>query len=418
MKSSNTSRQFEQLNMPSMTCLSNEILLMTFELLPKMTLRKVSQVCRNFHDMATPILFRAIDLSIYPIIDLDNRQQPSHWPIFAQWILVLQWRFAKQIALNPVYASFVRTFKWTMGLEHHFECHDRGIKEDFDLNLIYFMFTNLTKATHINIDTGCRLPEAIPQLPALFPAAKHINLGGKMHYTLATSILHGESKTSLISLTLDNIVEGGLIYDPETKQSVRFLRSEASFARSQHCFAFKEMWPANRPPKQILPGPMRRLLTSASFQRRCRGLQYLCLRKQGQQHPGQYLPSRELTHDLDVYDEWAFFIRIIKPKVLLMAHLGSLEQQYYWKKFRLPSHQNQNVIEPMDAAFRGRLSPVLMQPWEGLKRLEVHGVDRRVLPTSLERFDGVDVIIDEEVLPCWNAEAGANMTCMTRAAIE
>lgn len=357
--------------------------------------------------MAIPILFRAIDLSIYPIIDLDNRQQPSHWPIFAQWILVLQWRFAKQIALNPSYASSVRTFSWTMGLEHHFECRDRGIREDFDLNLIYFMFTNLTKATHINIDTGCRLPEAIPRLPALFPAAKHIHLGGKMHYTLASSILHGDSKTSLISLTLDNIVEGGLIYDPETKQSVRFLRDEASFARSQFCFAFKEMWPANRPPKQILPGPMRRLLTSASFQNRCRGLQYLCLRKQGQQHPGQCFPSKELTHDLDVYDEWALFIRIVRPKVLQIAHLGSLKLNYYRKNIitHLLSRRIQNHVEPMDEAFRDRLLPVLMHPWQDLERLEIRGVNRRVLPASLERLNGVEVIVDEEVLPCWNAEA-------------
>ncbi len=46
---------------------------------------------------------------------------------------------------------------------------------------------------------------------------------------------------------------------------------------------------------------MRRLLTP-SLQRRCQQLRYLCLRKQGQQHLDQKLPST-LSHDNEIYDE-------------------------------------------------------------------------------------------------------------------
>lgn len=342
--------------------------------------------------MAIPILFRAIDLSVYPIIDLHDRQRPSHWPVFAQQILVLQWRFAKQIALRPSYASFVRTFNWTMGLEHHFDCCDRGITEAFDLTLIYSMFTHLTKTTHINIDTGSRLPKGIPRLPTLFPATQHIHLGGRMHYTLASSILHGDSEVPLISLTLDNIVEGGLIYDPETKQS----SSPQHYASDRiPSYTTEEIWPANGPPKQVLPGSMRRLLTSASFQNRCRGLQYLCLQKQGRQSPGQWFPK---WHEDDVYDEWAMFIRIVKPKVLVIAHLGGLRRHHY-------GMDAPYILQPKDKTFRDRLLPVLMEPWEGLERLEVRGVNRRALPTPLEGLKGVDVTVDEKVQPWWNAEA-------------
>ena len=90
--------------------------------------------------------------------------------------------------------------------------------------------------------------------------------------------------------------------------------------------------------------------------------------------------------------------------MLQIAHLGSLE---YWRKFgsHLLSRRIQNVVEPMDEAFRDRLLPVLMHPWQDLERLEIKGVNRRILPASLERLNGVDVVFDEEVLPCWNAEA-------------
>ena len=62
-------------------------------------------------------------------------------------------------------------------------------------------------------------------------------------------------------------------------------------------------------------------------------------------------------------------------------------------------------VAPMDKRFRDIVLPVLKDGWPGLKMVEVRGVEINVL-TELQNLEGVEVVVDEEVEPCYNGMVG------------
>ncbi len=195
---------------------------MVLELLPKPALKKTSQASHYMHTLSIPILFRFIDISVKPTIDIYNPGCPRSWLTNIYDTFVNQWRFAQQLLRKPGYASYVRSFTWTMDIEKLQRpfgwIDDRRVVWEPKMDSL--MFALLEKATAIDIDTGNRHPDPLSPLQPLFPSAQHIRLGGKMHHALASAILHGPDKAPLHSLTLNNVLERGLL---RAKTAFRFL---------------------------------------------------------------------------------------------------------------------------------------------------------------------------------------------------
>ncbi len=147
---------------------------------------------------------------------------------------------------------------------------------------------------------------------------------------------------------------------------------------------------------------MQRLLTP-SLQRRCQHIRYICLRKQGQQHPDQKLPGT-LSHDNEIYDEWVAFIRIVQPHILVIAHGGDIHPPWSgvktWSWVHPPLQLQWPEIAPMDEKFRETLLPLLREGWPGLERIATRGGN---VLEDLEDMECVIVDVDERVESCWNA---------------
>jgi len=152
-------------------------------------------------------------------------------------------------------------------------------------------------------------------------------------------------------------------------------------------------------------------LLNSSLKLRCRHLQYLSLRKQGQQFPVQTRPS-PVTYEDAVYHEWAAFIQAIRPPTLVLAHGGATDSTCNGMptvasrgvRFR-PGLQLHGATALMDELFRDILMPILQAGWPGLTRLTVQGVSKSVLG-GLSDLQDVQITIDETVKWCWNGTVG------------
>jgi hypothetical protein len=396
---------------------SEELWIIILASLPKSDLKRLCRVSKHLHALIIPILYQVIDLSIHHL-----EAMPSSDPRIAR-IHAQQFLFVSQVLLKPEFGSYVQSFTWTMSLYMRRQLPE-WIKDKRVLWTVedtYRMFSLLYKARHVDLDTGAKHVERVPVLPSLFPSATSIRLGGKMHFALATAILHGANKASLTSLSLNNVQEGGLLSSGANflnHMPTRFNpNGKVDFA------TFRENWPKDSLPVQVAPGSMRRLLTS-SLQSRCRHLRYLFLCKQGQQHrtqgqphPFQSGPS-SLTYEDDVYYEWASFLWATHPNIVIFAHGGVARPKPLLLSNRyscnipllipppIPARYMQlSDLAPMDKRFRDIVLPVLKDGWPRLKKVEVRGVNIKVL-TELKNLEGVEVVIDKEVRACYNGMVG------------
>lgn len=398
--------------------LSNELCISIFGHLPKSALKIASQVSWRFHELCIPILYHTIDLSFHnyePVPQMTtNSPGFSRWPTNMQSIQVTQDLFILQLLKKPQYARFVRDFTWTLGIQYCAPVAG-GCNRDTGLwprlsKEVYDMLALLDRATRIDIDGGPYHFNSLELLgltthPSLFQGARNIRIGGKMHYALASAILHGEGKAPLTSLEINNLQEGGLLSTGENF-SLRVYRHGSERREYVDLSTFVEDWPLDSVPRQVGPGIMRRLL-NASLRGRCQHLRHLSLRKQGQQLPHQELPS-DLTHDDDVYREWVAFILEVRPASLLLAHCG---YTFPPKSITTKSPQENLRLDgraPMDKRFRAFVLPILKQGWRGLTRLEIKGVSKNGLEV-LGNLDSVEAIIDENLPWIYNATVGVSL---------
>ena len=387
--------------------LSEDVLLLIFEALPRSSLRTVSQTSKAFHGLAISVLYRSVNFSAKPVTD---KHRVSGRIIDA--LHVRQWRFTQQILRKPSYGKMVRSFTWTMGLEGQTRLAFL-IGEHWDEEAIYTMFNYLISATHISINTRRWSPSIIPHFPALSPSATHVRLNGKFTYAFVSSILHNPAATPLFSLILDNVVECGLIQDPVTKHPMIVTRCGNAVEDSERLSQVPENWSPGSLPLQVRPSCMRRLLTPLLL-RRSRQLRYLVLLKQGHQHLDQIFPSAKYTFDRDVYDEWASFISAVRPRELLIGHLRDVKWPYNGKPYVRgcmtlePEPIRWPVIAPMDEYLRDIVVPVLKRGWAGLERIEIKGANKMALEGLEPRgnLSGVNVVIDEEMDSAWTATVG------------
>jgi hypothetical protein len=306
------------------------------------------------------ILFQNVDASLhhYKIPDGCSSADFSwiHWDCGV--VTDRQDRILKQLSQSPRYASFVPSFTWTMGLVRP----EAGVSRCDALKQLHpypHMFELLQNVTIVDIDTGFMRVPPVPHSVDLFPKASKVQLGGVMPYSLAAAILHGNDRAPLKSLILFNVIEIGQLGVDD--HNIDTLARQSGQSRYIDPADIEEEWPVNAMPVTVRPGCMRRLLT-AQFQRRCQSLVYLLLRKQGQQHSQQQLPS-DVTFDDEVYKEWADFIPATKPQHLKLEYGGTTEPPVSTRHkspgLGIQSCLTHEETTPMDLRFQKHLSPVL-----------------------------------------------------------
>jgi hypothetical protein len=384
--------------------LSDELVVMILKLLRAPNLRHLSQTCRSLHTLGLSILFQRVDLSLHN--QNLSLHRPHEFTPICKKLRIRQYLFVQQLLQTPHYATHIRTFFWTMAGSANpwwtrFEYAGKEVTLSSDE--IYRMFSLLQEVTYVDIDTGYTHRSGPTVLPSLFPQAKHIRLGGKMHYAFASAILHGPGKAPLDYLELNNVQEGGL------------LESGANFRWVGHIDLanFEEIWPEGHLPIQVVPGTMRRLMTP-EFQLRCTNLRTLSLRKQGQQMDAVgYFPSH-LTHEDDVYQEWAAFIDKIRPQYISFANLGRDEWPYNGSEeprscgLRLGHVVRLPDVAPMDLRFQRFLWPLLRDGWKNLKLVSIFGVSEKVLLDRVHGAGNHDLIVDERLGYCENGVVGGH----------
>ena len=383
---------------------SADVWLIVFESLQKPALRRVSRSSRSMHALTIPSLYRIINMSINSAIGISNFRSVRSWPANLQNLLVQQWRFVQQILEKPEYASYVRSFTWTMGLENMRRLPPwvKDKEAIWKPETIYAMFALLDKATTVIVETGTWRPGTSPLLPPLFPAAQKISLGGIMHHDLASAILHGPDKAPLHSLTIKNVFEGGLLCGGAIHRFWRAISegnawpTQASSDRIEYHSAVRVDRPVYSLPAQFTPDCIQQLL-APSFLHRCRHLAFLHLEKRDPHDLYQGLLS-PIHHDRDVFIEWAALLRAVRPKAVLIADDGYIFQTW---GFAI-SRQRQCPATPprcvalMSRDFRTVLLPALQNGWPGLERGELRGVSRSALGT-VDELESIAIEVADAV---------------------
>ena len=262
----------------------------------------------------------------------------GRWP----YVIQRQAQVVRAILENPDYARFVKEFSWTL----QFVVSDR---QDWPYNE---MLTEVRR-----VDLAFRYsetdPHRYPDTQSLFPKATHLRLVGKTHYSIVTAILHGE-KAKLMSLCLNNLQDEGQLENGSPFSS--------RFFRETPLDMLHERWPVDERRGVVLPGPMRRILPQ--LEHRCSSLKKLTLRKVGHELP--QLEDFYSKGDEEVYDEWASFIRAVKPPILTVEQ--GRDARWWWsgseRLGRRPapiSPPPARNMPPMNERFRKRLLPSLIE---------------------------------------------------------
>lgn len=290
-----------------------------------------------------------------------------------------------QLSRKPEYGLYVRSFKWTLGLETgHSPYHILlpswidGSRFRWAPELVYKTFHLLSHVHSIDIGGTSTRYHHFPDMGPLFPRARKIRLRGNMDYVLAWDILHGEHKAFITSLSLHDVhLEDYLASDVDTPSGVT---------------------------------NMRRLFQIPSLHQRSQNIRSLFLCKLGQQHPVQK-DTGVLLHDEEVYREWAKFISVVEPTNLVLAHSG-LPHAPWNGRPRLPTclvfvgapqgPPPWPLVSPMNELFRDVVLPTLVKPWPRFSNLEIRGVQRGVLQGLTNSLPNCSLQVDEGLGSCWH----------------
>ena len=283
------------LNQNLLAKVADEIWVSILAHLPKSSLLKTSRTSKRLRTLSIPLLYNEVDMSLhdhepYKLNFADNgTSQP--WTTYGpseddiQRTLKKQCRLILQLLRRREYGAYVRSFRWTMGLEIHHRLLPRWLEGgsfQWDSDQVYKVFSLLDQTLSVDIGGGTIHNYPPLLVGSLFPRARNIRLRGNLHYKLAWDILSGENKAALTSLSLHDLQAGGMFSPGED------FPLEMNNHADPSCLIPR--WENTGRPKgyqsgreEDLTGPanMRRLLTIPSLQKRCQNIQYLFLSKQG-----------------------------------------------------------------------------------------------------------------------------------------
>lgn len=386
--------------LPTMEKHTNPVLLVPSELwllishqLPIPARKNLAQASKHFHRICLPLLYQSVDLSVHHFRPETNEKNfiVKRWPDNLQETLGRQSLFMRQLLENPQYAQMVHSFTWTMGL-HRISALPDWAEEDgsspfHNLENVYTLFQTLEQATHVDVDGGPIHPYPSISLPPLFPNARKLRVGGQMHYSLASAILHGPHKAPLESLSIYSLHERGR------------LRSGQNFTESDDAPPLEEDWPEDSLPIQVGPGTMRRIFTPELTVRCVHHLQNLTVTQLQTTLPRFFgiIPPQWQNFELDIHRECASFIRSVKPPLLGLRYLSICPDLAWALQIRFPIQTS--VMPPSKVfGFDGVFWPLLSEGWSGLKEIHLSNVNPNAIPLPQGVSDAKDVLYEPNLL--------------------
>lgn len=355
-------------------------------------LSRLTGASKSLHAVLSPHLYRYIDLSVHNIPPVTEKGEKHIAPCPPQ-LLDRQRAFMRLILHHkPEYASWVRSFTWTMCLHRAYVT--KAVVPEDELDSVVQFFSQLDRVLSIDIDGGsahCYPPKPVPPL---FPAASHIRLSGQMHYGLAAAILHSLEKTPLKTLDICNLHERGHTQSGQNYQAppIQEGYNWGLAAWDENAAEpIKEDWPAGSLPKQVPPGPMRHLLND-QLVARCTSLESLALCQVSIEmlHAYELLPPGWYYPGLEIHEEWASFIQAVRPRHLIIqyddvsATIRS-ELKTLWRKNTCRGNL------PYHGDFDQKLLPLLKEGWPGLQRLEL-------TYWLIAEMDMLDLVVRDETI--------------------
>ena len=191
--------------------MNNDIFLHILDWLPPATLSSVCRLSHDANEIATPHLYRSVDLTVDDASPLaaDTDIDPS------ETLVQKQLRFLDTLSGHPEYSSLVRQFAWTAGLLR--DQDEAELREEVPyVTPELHLFESLARATNVSIKSSIPWVESNPmasnasasaECDALFPEARSVEVGGRMNDTLAKSMLQRKRRASLRSLRVDYLPE-------------------------------------------------------------------------------------------------------------------------------------------------------------------------------------------------------------------
>jgi hypothetical protein len=154
---------------------------------PKATLLSICQTSRSLHTQVIPVLYHTIDLSIHAPPD-DNIVSFR----YRRRIYEKQYMFTRQIMSKPEYGQYVRSLKWTLGVEYgqiwSVACYDHGnlAPASWQAERVVWrssehvgkLFEGLTQVVNLDVEWANRMGGilAVPEGRKLFPTVQRVNL--------------------------------------------------------------------------------------------------------------------------------------------------------------------------------------------------------------------------------------------------
>ncbi|KAK2813859.1 hypothetical protein FQN50_000260 [Emmonsiellopsis sp. PD_5] len=197
----------------------------------KRTLCDLGLVCRIFRHLTLPVLLSTVDLSFH---NTGRVLTAKYHPLT---LLPRQRLFIRLISSCPDFASYVRSFTWTL-----LWIGDKG-NEDSQINAneLWDVFSRLTNVHQLDLASlhcGSQTSYVHGTPPRLFPAVTHLRLVGWMHRGLVDAIVTSLNPKTLRSLDLHYLQDEGALPDgtPIDKRLARF-----HARNSRNCGDFRDI---------------------------------------------------------------------------------------------------------------------------------------------------------------------------------
>ncbi|KAE9368283.1 hypothetical protein N431DRAFT_428127 [Stipitochalara longipes BDJ] len=360
---------------------------------PKSTLLSICQTSPSLHTQVIPVLYHTIDFSTHTppegvTISFRGRRK----------IYEGQYLFVRQISLMPEYGQYVRSLKWTIGVENEqvwsvaldnsgfrAPTSSHGERVVWSSGNVGKLFERLTEVVNLDIEcaNGVGVAMTVSEGKDLFPAVQKVNLGATSD---ASYFLSGAGIMPLSVLNLGPYLAGR----PDFSGLTHNANSSRSTIRSK----------SKKYPDILHP----------SFQLRCKGLHTLSVTL-------QHLDVRSEVRDF--YAALATFILDIRPRSFIFNLVGMNGKPLLQPMSPLLRHKGDTcphchgamVVGPNGALthwhslstvtmtnvipehFQVELLPVLMTGWEGLQRVEVRGVMKMLLVDMRKELSGRGIML-------------------------
>jgi hypothetical protein len=179
----------------------------------------LSQTCKDLRLRCVPQLYREVDLSSHNIGRFpeheDDKFRPEQWTHMDDFhrpenLLSLQRSFLRTMCQFPEYASYIRSFSWTLIWYDQHEEQDGLTEIDYQTWAVFSRMERVEKLDLAAIPGDKGLDDYCREVPPiLFPRVTDLRLVGWFPHSLAVNIFNSINVSKLHSLQLDALQEEG-----------------------------------------------------------------------------------------------------------------------------------------------------------------------------------------------------------------